>query len=133
MTSAADPLHVPPVTFMGVPATLDLAGVKATVLGVPFDCGVHPFRIGSRQGPQAIREQSALMRRYNSEFADFDPLTRLGVTDRGNVRLTPGKVLESFERERPVESVVLVHRGSLAGEPQGWRVGTSAWKARLGP
>jgi agmatinase len=103
---ADDPLHAPPATFMGVPATLDLAGVKAAVLGVPFDCGVHPFRIGSRQGPQAIRGQSALMRRYNSEHADFDPLTRLGVTDRGNVRLTPGKILEAFERIQAAAALI---------------------------
>src|SRR5258706_6439137 len=103
---SADALHTPPVTFMGVPATLDLTGAKAAVLGVPFDCGVHPFRIGSRQGPQAIREQSALMRRYNSELADCDPLTRLGITDRGNVKLTPGKVLESFERIQAAAALV---------------------------
>ncbi|MBI3516212.1 MAG: arginase family protein [Proteobacteria bacterium] len=104
--SDADALHTPPVTFMGVPATLDLGGAKAAVLGVPFDCGVHPFRIGSRQGPQAIREQSGLMRRYNSEFADFDPLTRLGLVDRGNVRLTPGKVQDSFERIQAAAALI---------------------------
>jgi agmatinase len=58
-----DELHTRPVTFMGAPYTHDLSGAKAAVLGVPFDCGVHPFRIGSRQGPTAIRAQSVLVRR----------------------------------------------------------------------
>jgi len=91
-------LHTKPVTFMGAPYTLDLAGAKAAVLGLPFDCGIHPFRIGSRQGPQAIREQSILVRPYNSELADFNPVERLGLVDRGNVRLTPGRIVDAFER-----------------------------------
>ncbi|HEX3954263.1 MAG TPA: agmatinase [Stellaceae bacterium] len=91
-------LHTKPVTFMGAPYTHDLAGAKAAVLGVPFDCGIHPFRIGSRQGPTAIREQSIQMRPYNSELADFSPIERLGLVDRGNVRLTPGRIVDAFER-----------------------------------
>jgi arginase family enzyme len=68
------------------------------VLGVPFDCGVHPFRIGSRQGPTAIRGQSNLVRRYNPELADFDPLERLGLVDRGDVGVTPSRINDAFER-----------------------------------
>jgi agmatinase len=91
-------LHTKPVTFMGAPHTLDLAGAKAAFLGVPFDCGVHPFRVGSRQGPQAIREASALMRPYNSELADWNPVQLLGLVDRGNVRLVPSRIVDAFER-----------------------------------
>jgi agmatinase len=75
-----DELHTRPVTFMGAPYTHDLSGAKAAVLGVPFDCGVHPFRVGSRQGPTAIRAQSVLVRCYNPELADFDPLEQLGLS-----------------------------------------------------
>jgi arginase family enzyme len=60
-----DELHTKPITFMGAPYSHDLSSAKGAVLGVPFDCGVHPFRIGSRQGPMAIRAQSSLVRRYN--------------------------------------------------------------------
>jgi len=28
---------------------------QAAILGLPFDCGTHPTRIGFRQGPAAIR------------------------------------------------------------------------------
>src|SRR5438477_1745358 len=90
-------LYGGPVTFMGAPHRHDLSQAKAAVLGVPFDCGIHPFRIGSRQGPQAIREQSALIRPYNPESADFNPVERLGLIDCGNVRLTPSRILDAFE------------------------------------
>lgn len=87
-----------PVTFMGVPHSHDLSSAKAAILGIPFDCGVHPFRIGSRQGPHSIREQSRLMRLYNPELADYNPMQRLGLVDCGDVRLTPGRILDAYER-----------------------------------
>lgn len=91
-------LHTRPVTFMGAPYTHDLDGVRAAYLGVPFDCGIHPFRIGSRQGPQAIRDASILVRPFNSELADFNPVERLRLVDRGNVKLTPSRIVDAFER-----------------------------------
>jgi agmatinase len=91
-------LHTKPITFMSAPYSHDLSGAKAAVLGVPFDCGIHPFRIGSRQGPTAIRGQSNLVRRYNPELADFDPVERLGLVDRGDVRLTPSRITDAFAR-----------------------------------
>src|SRR5687768_4911654 len=96
-----------PNTFMGVPHTPDLSDAKAAILGIPFDCGVHPFRIGSRQGPQAIREQSRLMRPYNPEHSDYNPMQRLGLVDCGDVRLTPGRILDAFEKtEAALERIV---------------------------
>jgi len=64
---------------------------------VPFDCGTHAFRIGSRQGPASIREQSRLVRAYESEVADFDIREALGLVDCGDVALTPGRIAEAFE------------------------------------
>lgn len=99
MTEFSDEaLHVKPVTFMGAPHGFDLSRAKAAVLGVPFDCGTHRYRIGSRQGPQSIREQSLLVRPFHSDLADFDPIERLGLVDRGNVALTPSRILDAFER-----------------------------------
>ena len=80
-----------PMTFMGLPYSTDVADASAAILGCPFDCGTHPFRVGERQGPQAIREQSGLIRRYQSEIADTDPLTELGAIDAGDVRLVPSR------------------------------------------
>ena len=84
--------------FMGVRLSQDLSQSQAAILGIPFDCGTHPIRIGSRYGPQAIREQSRLVRPYQPPGADFNPLTRLGVVDCGNVRVIPSAIEESFER-----------------------------------
>ena len=83
---------------MGVPHAIDATGAGAAILGCPFDCGTHPFRVGARQGPQAIRDQSGLVRRYQSEYADYDALERLGVVDCGDVRLTPSRIEDAFER-----------------------------------
>ena len=46
----------------------------------------------------AIRAQSSLVRRYNPNLADFDPLDRLGLVDRGDVRLTPSRITDAFAR-----------------------------------
>src|SRR6266852_2511509 len=85
-----------PPSFMGVPFSRDLAHSKAAILGVPFDCGSHAVRIGSRLGPSAIREQSALVRPYEPPLQDFNPLDRLGLVDCGNVRVVPGDVAVSY-------------------------------------
>ena len=89
-------IFVVPSSFMGVPFSHDLTKAKAAILGVPFDCGYHPTRIGSRQGPNAIREQSALVRPYEPPDQDFNPLERLAVVDCGNVRVIPGNVDVSY-------------------------------------
>ncbi|MGY6632946.1 MAG: arginase family protein [Alkalilacustris sp.] len=89
-------LFAPPATFMGVPFATDARGAGAAILGVPFDCGTHPFRVGARQGPQAIRDQSGLVRRYQPELADRDVLALMGVIDAGDVRLTPARPEEAF-------------------------------------
>ncbi len=85
-------------SFMGVPFSTNVSQSKAAIIGIPFDCGTHPTRIGSRQGPQSIREQSALVRPYQPPLADFNPLTRLNVVDCGDVDVTPGVIEESFDR-----------------------------------
>lgn len=89
-------LYSAPRTFMDAPFSRDAAGAGAAILGCPFDCGTHPFRIGARQGPAAIREQSGLVRRYQSELADADILAELGVIDAGDVALTPSRAEEAF-------------------------------------
>jgi agmatinase len=90
-------LFVPTQGFMGCPNRYDLSGAKLAILGLPFDCGTHPVRIGARQGPAAIREQSALVRPYQPPFADFNPLDALGVVDCGDAKVTPGRIEPAFE------------------------------------
>ena len=96
MSQSRSDIYQTPQTFMGLPYSTDPNGAGAAILGCPFDCGTHPFRVGARLGPQAIREQSGLVRRYQSELADLDVLDELGVIDAGNVRLVPSRAEEAF-------------------------------------
>lgn len=96
-----------PLSFMGVPHARQLEGSRAAILGLPFDCGTHPSRIGGRQGPQSVREQSRLMRTFNPELADYNPLTRLGLVDCGNVKLVPSQIHSAFDAiEQAVGAIV---------------------------
>lgn len=96
-----------PLTFMGAPYSHDLVGARAAVLGIPFDCGTHLFRVGSRQGPSSIREQSRLVRPYNPEMSDYNPVERLGLVDCGDVKVVPGRILEAFEKIEAATRVVV--------------------------
>src|SRR5215470_16957658 len=101
-----DELFTSPMTFMGAPYGRPGPGNKAAILGIPFDCGTN-MRIGARGGPDSVRQQSALMRRFNPTNADFDPVEALGLVDCGNVKLTPSKIVEAFERtEQAVDRIV---------------------------
>lgn len=83
------------MTFMGVPHRSAPGDAKAVIVGLPFDCGLHPYRIGARQGPSSIRKQSLLIRRYDAE-TDVDPLETLGVVDLGDARVQPGVIDVSY-------------------------------------
>ena len=84
--------------FMDAPYVTSATGAKVAILGVPFDCGTHAFRIGSRQGPASIREQSRLVRAFESEMADYDIRAAVGLVDCGDVALTPGRIVDAFDR-----------------------------------
>jgi arginase family enzyme len=99
-------LFTSPITFMGAPHGRPGPANKAAILGIPFDCGTN-MRIGARGGPDSVRQQSALMRRFNPTHADFDPVAALGLVDCGNVKLTPSKIVDAFERtEQAVDRIV---------------------------
>ncbi|MBE7198803.1 arginase family protein [Methylobacterium radiotolerans] len=83
---------------MGLPAGSPRPGCRAAILGVPFDCGTHAFRVGARQGPAAVRRQSGLIRRFHPSLADVDVLSLLGAVDCGNVALTPGRIDDALPR-----------------------------------
>jgi agmatinase len=84
------------VTFCDLPPGPPGPGTRAAVLGVPYDCGIHPFRVGARDAPEAVRHQSRLMRRNHASLGDFDVLARLGAVDCGDVALVPGRPLLAF-------------------------------------
>lgn len=64
--------------------TKDLAGVMLAVTGVPFDQAVTN-RPGTRFGPRAIREASALQPFDPPYGWDFDPLSDCDIVDYGDL------------------------------------------------
>ncbi len=95
--------------FMGVKNTWELQDCRAAILGIPFDCGIHPTRIGARDGPRAIRAGSDLVRPWQPPHADINPLEILNVVDCGDAVCTPGRPELSFDR---IETAV----SRIAGE-----------------
>jgi agmatinase len=83
-------------TFMGIPQSRDFSRSKAVILGLPFDCGVHPHRVGARLGPAAIREQSRMMLPIDPA-TNLNAIEMLNVVDAGDAAVTPGVVEPSYE------------------------------------
>jgi agmatinase len=61
------------------------------ILGLPFDCGTHPTRVGARLGPFSIRGQSQLLRPWDGD-SGINPVEALGLVDLGDAAVTPGEV-----------------------------------------
>ncbi len=84
-------------TFGGAPSflrrsyTKDLAGVDLAVTGVPFDQAVTN-RPGTRLGPRAIREASA-MQVFDAPYGwGFSPLEEFAIVDYGDVAFDYARV-----------------------------------------
>jgi len=86
---------VPPQTWLGAPFGAPGRSCKAAIVGIPFDCGTHPDRIGSRMGPASIRTMSTHLRRYDPRN-NIDVLDRLGLVDCGDVPVTASLIDESY-------------------------------------
>ena len=97
-----------PSTFMNIPHSTDFSKASAVVLGVPYDGGLHPTRIGSRTGPAAIREQSQLVRPFQPPHAKFNPLELLNVVDCGDADTTPSIIGDSFKEIEEVAHEIFV-------------------------
>lgn len=82
-------------TFCGVPrGNLDDVADVA-VLGIPYDVGSNPYRIGCRLGPDHIRRSYHPDRRllFHSDRMPFDELS---IVDCGNVPVLPGQPEASY-------------------------------------
>ena len=90
-------LYIGPQTFMNVAYSTNFSDAKAAILGVPYDGGVHPTRIGSRTGPASIREHSQLVRPFQPPHATFNPLELLSLVDCGDADTTPSIIEDSFK------------------------------------
>jgi len=89
------PHFTKPPTWLGAPFGAPTTATKAAIVGIPFDCGTHPNRIGSRMGPAAIREMSTHLRRYDPR-SNLDVVADLGLIDCGDVPVTSSLIEESF-------------------------------------
>ena len=100
MSQSAEVRFHPVPGFMGLPPARspESGAARACVVGIPFDCGTHPFRVGSRQGPDAIREQSRLLRPVDifRRHGIDNPSEFLRAVDVGNVACHPGDPDASF-------------------------------------
>lgn len=77
----------------------DLAGADLAVLGVPFDQAVTN-RPGTRLGPRAIREASALQAFDPPYGWDFDPLEEFTILDAGDLAFDYAQVAQFPEALR---------------------------------
>lgn len=93
--------------FMCAPGPQERTASRVGIVGIPFDCGAHPVRIGARLGPAAIREQSQFLRPFNPPDFDFDPLARLQVADWGDIDVVPGQIEDAFGKIERVIGAVL--------------------------
>ena len=71
--------------------TKDLAGVDVAVTGIPFDQAVTN-RPGTRLGPRAIREASALQAFDPPYGWPYDPLEKLSIVDYGDLAFDYARV-----------------------------------------
>jgi len=95
MRTEREGLFVPPLSFSRLPLSQDFETADVVIAGLPFDCGSHPTRLGARQGPTAIREQSILTLEL-VEDAKNDPLQKYTVIDAGDINY-PGGGLHSIQ------------------------------------
>lgn len=98
MTGLNQDYFAPVRGFIRLPNRLDLEGVGAAIVGVPFDMGVAPVRVGSRMGPSLIREESEILQFYDPAQPELDIVETLGLIDCGDIRLWPGEREKSWER-----------------------------------
>jgi agmatinase len=81
---------------MRLPHVVDLAGVDAAVVGIPFDTATS-FRTGARFGPEAIRSASALLRPYHPVL-DVNVVETISMVDYGDLAVAPGDVEGTYRR-----------------------------------
>ncbi len=82
-------------TFMRMPRIESAEGMDFAIAGAPFDTG-SSFRSGSRFGPNAIRNISAMMK-PNNVILQVNIMDSLKGGDIGDFPITPGYILPTYE------------------------------------
>jgi len=88
--TSAEPTYGGVLSFMRRKYSKEMTGVDVAVTGVPFDTATTN-RPGSRFGPRAIREASAIMAWERPYGMEFDPFDKLAVVDCGDCFFDFGK------------------------------------------
>ena len=81
---------------MRLPHVVELAGVDAAVVGIPFDTATT-FRTGARFGPEGIRSASALLRPYHPVL-DVNVVETISMVDYGDLAVAPGDTEGTYRR-----------------------------------
>ncbi|MCY0898139.1 MAG: agmatinase [Firmicutes bacterium] len=93
LDALVSPRYTQVSTYARLPHDRDLQDVDVVFIGIPFDGGTT-FRSGARMGPQAVRENSRLLRPYHM-FLDVSPFEVFNVVDYGDVDVIPGSFQET--------------------------------------
>lgn len=96
-------------TFMRLPYVSSTSDLDAFVYGIPFDTG-SSFGVGSRFGPQKIREASAILKPYNP-ILDIDVQDVLNIADVGDLLVVPGYIEKTYDSIEQ-ELIPLIEKGS---------------------
>jgi agmatinase len=92
-------------TFMRLPRLQKLEGLDFAIVGVPFDTA-SSFRTGSRFGPAAIRNISALIKPNNVNL-QVNVLDNLVGADYGDINVVPGYIEPTYENiEKELQVIV---------------------------
>lgn len=92
-------------TFMRLPASRDLDGIDAAIVGIPFDSGTT-YRSGTRFGPRKIRESSLLIWGFNQVLNVF-PTEALKLVDYGDVSVIPMDINSTMDNiTEEVKSII---------------------------
>ncbi len=89
------------------PEILTHLGARAAILGLPFDCGKDPWRIGARQGPAALRAGGRRLDRFLPPAFLEDPLAALGLVDLGDLPLICADLDDAFAQIETAIAAIL--------------------------
>ncbi len=94
--------------FMQAPLSNEAGDALAVILGLPYDCGSDPLRIGARAGPESIRQQSYLISPFDGA-SNINPITDLKVRDLGDSPVTIGDIELTYQQIESAMSKAMVN------------------------
>jgi agmatinase len=99
-------------TLFGLPPVDD---PDVVVLGLPFDLGAHPTRVGAREGPAHIRRNSLMVAEHGRDYG-INPFVALKIADLGDVDCVPGDVETSYARIEEALDAIAAFPVTLGGD-----------------